>query len=264
MRNPVPQKHLTGSFHSGFSYFLRGIALIGKPGVKRFVIIPLLINIGVFVALFWLAGSYFNDLLTYLQSLMPDALRWLAQILWIFFALLAGLFMFFTFTFFTTLIGAPFNGYLAAAVEKHLTGHAPAGSGCSLLQDIGVMMLSELKKWSYYLLWAIPLFVISIFISPLAPFLWFVFGAWMFSIEYLDYPMGNHGHSFGSIRRQLAQKRSLSLGYGSAVTVATLLPVFNFIVMPIAVAGATLLHHEHFRTQHHTDAAGEPAHIEKS
>ena len=33
----------------------------------------------------------------------------------------------------------------------------------------------------------------------------------------------------------------LSLGFGGAVMLATLIPLFNFLVMPVAVAGATAL-----------------------
>ena len=241
MRNTLQSKSTIGTFGSGFSYLLRGLALIGKPGVKRFVIVPLLINISIFLLLFWLAGSYFTELLAYFQSFLPDWLHWLGNILWIFFALLAGLFMFFTFSFFSNLVGAPFNGYLAAAVEKQITGHAPPGSGRSLFQDITVTLFNELKKWGYYLLWAIPLFILSFFLPPLAPFIWFIFGAWMFSVEYLDYPMGNRGLTFTRIRRSIATQRTLTLGYGSAVTIATLIPLLNFIVMPIAVAGATAM-----------------------
>lgn len=241
MRNTIQSKTTAGSFVEGFGYLWRGLSLITKPGVKRFVVAPLVINIGIFLFLFWLAGSYFTDLLTYLQSFLPDGLQWLSNILWIFFALLAGLFMFFTFSFFSNLVGAPFNGYLAAAVEKQLTGHAPPGSGRTVLQDIVVTTLNELKKWGYYLLWAIPLFIVSIFLPPLAPIIWFVFGAWLFSVEYLDYPMGNRGLTFTNIRRAVATQRTLTLGYGSAVTIATLIPLVNFIVMPIAVAAATAM-----------------------
>lgn len=246
MSNSILSKPTAGSFASGFGYLWRGLSLITQPGVKRFVIVPLLINIGIFLLLFWIAGDYFNDLLPYLQSFLPHWLQWLGNILWIFFALLAGLFMFLTFSFFNNLVGAPFNSYLAAAVEKQLTGHAPPGSGRTVLQDIKVTLFSEVKKWGYYLLWAIPLLLLSILLSPLAPVIWFVFGAWLFSVEYLDYPLSNHGLTFVDTRRVIASQRALTLGYGCAVTLATLIPVVNFIVMPIAVAGATAMSVERF------------------
>ncbi len=230
----------------GFGYLFLGLRLLTKPGVKRYVIMPLLINIALFGLLFWIAGDYFQQLVNYLLSLLPGWLEWLSKILWLLFAILAGLIMFFTFSFVANLVGAPFNSYLAAAVEKHLTGTNPAGSERQLWAEFGVMMLGELKKWGYYALWSIPLLIVSWFIAPIAPFLWFIFGAWMFSIEYLDYPMGNYGLTFSDIRKQIASKRFLTLSFGSAVTVATMIPIFNFIVMPVAVAGATAMRVDKF------------------
>jgi len=230
----------------GFGYLLLGLRLLTKPGVKRYVVMPLLINIALFGLLFWIAGDYFQQLVNYLLSMLPAWLEWLSKILWLLFAILAGLIMFFTFSFAANLVGAPFNSYLAAAVEKHLTGTNPVGSERQLWAEFGVMVLGELKKWGYYALWSIPLLIVSWFIAPIAPFLWFIFGAWMFSIEYLDYPMGNYGLTFSDIRKQIASKRMLSLSFGSAVTVATMIPIFNFIVMPVAVAGATAMRVDKF------------------
>lgn len=225
----------------GFGYLLRGLGLLTKPGVKRFVIMPLLINFVLFGLLIWISGDYFNNLVERLVAMLPGWLEWLSNVLWLLFAMLAGMIMFFTFSFIANLVGAPFNSFLAAAVEKHLTGMNPPGSQRNLWAEFGAMMFSELKKWGYYALWAIPLLIVSWFIAPLSPFLWFIFGAWMFSIEYLDYPMGNYGLTFPAIRKQIASQRMLSLSFGSAVTIATMIPLFNFIVMPVAVAGATAM-----------------------
>jgi CysZ protein len=238
-------KHINNSI-GGFGYLLKGLSLLGKPGVKRFVIIPLLINIVLFAVLIWLASDYFQQLVNYLLSFLPSWLEWLSKVLWLLFTMLAGLIMFFSFSFVANIVGAPFNSYLAAAVEKHLTGSNPIGSERGLWAEFGETMLGELKKWGYYALWAIPLFIISWFIAPIAPFLWFLFGAWMFSIEYLDYPMGNYGLTFPDIRKQIASQRLLTLSFGSAVTVATMIPICNFIVMPVAVAGATAMRVDRF------------------
>ena len=58
--------------------------------------------------------------------------------------------------------------------------------------------------------------------------------------------MGNYGLTFSDIRKQIAGKRMLSLGFGATVTVATMIPIFNFIVMPVAVAGATAMRVDKF------------------
>jgi CysZ protein len=155
-----------------------------------------------------------------------------------------------TFTFLANLIGAPFNSFLSAAVEKHLTGHNPPGSRRELWAEFTVMMLSELRKWLYFLMWAIPIAILSLILlfvfPPLVPVIWFIFGSWMYSIEYSDYPMGNYGLTFPEIRKELAKKRMLSLGFGGSVTLASMIPVLNFFVMPVAVAGATAMRIEQY------------------
>jgi CysZ protein len=95
----------------------------------------------------------------------------------------------------------------------------------------------------------VPLLVL--FLIPLvqigAPFLWVAFGAWMMAIEYLEYPMGNHGRTFPEVRSALHAHRGLALGFGAAVLFLTLIPVVNFIAMPVAVAGGTKLWVERLR-----------------
>lgn len=237
----------------GFHYLIQGLSLIGKPGVKRFVIIPLSINILIFVGLILISGSYISDLIKEYTPDLPDWLAWLRIVLEIMYYLLSLLIMFYTFSFVANLVAAPFNGYLAAAVERQLTGQAPPGSDRALLSEFGAVMLSELKKWLYYFMFAIPLLIITIVLfftfPPLIAVIWFVFGSWMYSLEYADYPMGNYGMTFSQIRKTVASKRLLTLGFGSAVTLGTMIPIVNFIVMPVAVAGATVMRVKEFPMQ---------------
>ena len=58
-------------------------------------------------------------------------------------------------------------------------------------------------------------------------------------MEYADYPMSNHGLKLPEVRQKLGEKRLMSLGFGGMVMLATMIPVGNFFVMPVAVAGAT-------------------------
>jgi CysZ protein len=238
----------------GFGYFLQGLSLIFKPGIKRFVAIPLLINIIIFTLLIMLLGGYVNDLIKeYIPDDLPDWLAWVSVVLEVMYYLLALLVMFYTFSFVANVVGAPFNGYLAAAVERNITGKEPPGSERNIMAEFGVIMLSELKKWLYYFMWAIPLIILSIILlfifPPLIAVVWFIFGSWMYSLEYSDYPMGNYGLTFSEIRKEVAKKRMMTLGFGSAVTLGTMLPLFNFIVMPVAVAGATIMRIEQFPMQ---------------
>ena len=228
---------------TGAGYFFKGLSLLNKPGVRRFVIMPLLINILIFAGLIWLSADRFGGFIDWMTPSLPDWLLWLTWLLWLVFGLMAFIVLFFGFSILANLVGAPFNSYLAGAVERYLTGQALPETGKSLWQDVVDALLGELKKILYYLLWAIPLVIINFIpgINLLAPVLWAVFGAWMLSLEYTDYPLGNYGLTFPAIRRKISEHRMLSLGFGGAVMLATLIPLFNFLVMPVAVAGATAL-----------------------
>ncbi len=235
---------------SGPAYLLEGMRLITRPGLRRFVAIPLAINILVFAAALYWGISRFEGLIAWLHSLLPtlpDWLAWLERgldwILWPLFILLAVVLVFQGFTLIANLIAAPFNGLLAEKVANHLRGGAPdsAAGMDQVLTTLIPAMLDEVRKLLYALLWAIPFFILSLVLPLVGPLLWFLFSAWILALEYLDYPMGNQGLGAREIRRRLRGRPVLSLGFGAATVGLTMIPLVNFIAMPSAVAGATAL-----------------------
>lgn len=232
---------------TGAGYLLRGLNLVGKPGVKRHVVIPLIINILIFAGLIWLLAAQFEVLLEWLMPTLPDWLAWLDSLLWFIFVITTGIAVFFSFTVLANLVGSPFNSFLSAAVEKNLTGRSPI-SEVGVFEETVKALTGEVKKMLLFAGIASVLLILTLMpvINLVTPVLWIIFSAWMLSIEYLDYPLGNQGLSFPDIRRVIRQKRFLSLGFGGAVMLATLIPVLNFLVMPVAVAGATALRVEQF------------------
>lgn len=235
MSNPV----------AGILYYIEGLKIIFRPGIRRYVAIPLLINILLFSGIIWLGINQFDSLLAWLMPELPEFLQFLEWLFWLLFAISALLILFFTFTLVANLIGAPFNGLLAEAVEYHLTGQRSenAGGWKKMLADLAPTMIDEVKKLLYMATWALPfliLFLIPV-VNVIAPFTWLAFSAWMLTVEYADYPMGNHGMRSSEQKQLLGKKRFLTLGFGSAVTVATMTPLLNFLVMPSAVAGATAM-----------------------
>ncbi len=229
----------------GVLYLIRGLKLILLPGVRRYVVMPLLINIAVFGLLIAAGAAWFNSFVTSLLPSLPGWLDWLVWPLWVLFILAALLVLFFTFSLLANLIAAPFNGLLAEAIERRLRGEeVPTGGGLwQLLRETPVILLSQIGKMGYAALRALPLLILFVIpgLNLIAPLLWFVFGAWMLALEYLDYPMGNHGLLFPEQRRRARERRLLVLGFGAAISGLTMIPVINFLVMPVAVAGATAL-----------------------
>jgi CysZ protein len=250
---------MLSDFYQGISCALSGFALIRKRGVKRYVIVPLLINIALFSLALWYINMQADKGIAATMEWLPDWLDWLSWLLWLLLAALLLIVAFYSFTLVANFIGAPFNGRLAEKIEQQLINYAPPSSGqVYTLAGIKNAVTSELSKLGYLLSRSLPLLILSFIpaINILAPALWFLFGAWMLALEYLDYPMGNHGILFAEQRGKLQHRRGLALGFGSVVVVMTFIPVVNFLAMPVAVAGATKLWVKHLSVS----AAASPRH----
>ena len=244
---------MIGNFLLGLSALKSGFALIRVKGIRRFVVIPILVNVIVFIGLGWLLSGLFGELLSGISWLHPDPdswLGWLADkflvLIWIIFGAAVLIIFTYTFSLVANLIAAPFNSLLAQKVEAHLGGTLEHDSGDSfshILKSLSHILRSEIGKVLYLLFWIIPVLLLYVIpgINILAPFVSFLFGAWMLSLEYADYPMGNNGYLFGQIKKTMRANRNMALGFGSAVTLLTAIPVINLIAMPVAVAGATSL-----------------------
>lgn len=228
-----------------FSYLFRGMRVLNKPGVRLYVIVPLVLNFLVFALLIWAGMSYFGG---FLDWLMPESevtgfwvlISWL---LWIVFFLAAWVIVFYTFSILANIVAAPFNSLLAEAVEYHLTGVTAPGSMMTALKEFFPSIKAELAKLIYMLLWTIPLLILFVIpgINLVAPFLWFAFSGWMMGLQYLDYPFANHGTFFSQQRKRLRGQRIRTTSFGGGIMLATMVPVLNFFVMPAAVAAATIL-----------------------
>lgn len=233
-------------FIAGFKYVFTSFGAIFKPGVRIYVLIPLLINALLFAGVLTYGANLLNDFINHWLTGWWEWLRWL---LWPLFVIVAMTVVFFCFSIVANLIAAPFNGFLAAAMELSITGaKTDADTGLAQLPaEIIAAITSEFRKFIYFLIRAVPL--ILLFFIPLiqfaAPWLWLLFGAWMLALEYLDYPLGNHGISFARQKKLLQQKRRLTLGFGAGILLLTMIPVVNFLAIPVSVCAASRLYVEH-------------------
>lgn len=234
-----------GDFFKGAGYLLEGFRLIRAAGLRRFVLVPVLVNSLLFAGLIIAAAQGFQQLMDYLLGFLPGWLHWLEYVLWPLFAGAVLVILAYSFTVVANLIAAPFNGVLAEAVERHMTGQSleQTGGWQAIVKDIGPSLLSELQKLLYFTLRALPLLLLFVIpgINLAAPVLWLLFSAWMLALEYADFPMDNHGLKFRQQRPRLRGRPLLTLGFGLTVLGFTLIPIVNFIAMPAAVAGATVM-----------------------
>ena len=229
---------------SGPQYLGEGLKLVLSPGLRLFVLLPLAINTLLFIGLIMLALRQFGGWVDGMMPSLPNWLSFLEYVLWPLFVLLVLVVMFFTFTLLANIIAAPFNGFLAEKVEVVVRGRDdfPPFSWAELMAMMPRTIGREMRKLAYFLPRAIPLLILTFVpvLNLVAAPLWILFGVWMMAVQYIDYPCDNNKVSWDDMLGWLREKRWQSLGFGGATYLALMIPFVNILVMPAAVAGATL------------------------
>lgn len=245
---------MRGNLISGAGYFFRGLSMLPERGIRAFIILPLTANIVLFGLLGSLALDAIQSLIATTESALPD---WLSFVTWLLVPILwlaGGLLTGYTSTLLVLLLTSPFHALLAEKVEEQVTGKAvPAleGFGAALLQ-VPRGIAREISKILYYIPMVLLVLVASFLpgINALSPLLWFLLGAWMMSLQFIDCPMDNHRFSFKDVREASAERRLSSIGFGAVVAFVSGIPFLNLIVVPAAVIGATLLWCEELNPRH--------------
>lgn len=229
---------------SGPQYLGEGLKLILRPGLRLFVLLPLTLNLLLFIAMIGFAMREFSGWVDAFMPSLPDWASLLEYLIWPLFVALVVLLVFFTFTMIANIIAAPFNGFLAEKVEVVVRGQDdfPPFSWAELVAMVPRTIGRELRKLGYFLPRAAGLLILSFIpvVNLVSTPLWFVFGIWMMAVQYIDYPADNHKLGWNEMLAWLREKRWQSLGFGGSVYLALLIPFVNIVMMPAAVAGATL------------------------
>lgn len=250
----------------GTKALLRGAQLLTRRELRPFILVPLLINVLLFVAFGIVIISQLGSLSSYLGNLLADApidtagmpwwqsmlaagaawaagvFHWLAWLIALVVLLLFLLFYGYMFAVVTNIIAAPFNGFLAEKVEELLTGKAPPPE--ALRHMVLRTLKRELQKLKYFIGWGLVILLITlftswtVFIPALLSALW---GAWCMAIQYVDYPLDNHQRPFSEVKGLLLKHKLTTLSFGGTILLVKMIPIVNILVMPAAVAGGTAL-----------------------
>jgi CysZ protein len=239
-----------------FDHFVTGFRLLSKPGIRLWVVLPLLINIALFVGITALAIDYFGTLLGSLTDWLPGWLGFIAWLIWGLFGLTLLFVYGYTFTIIANLIASPFYGVLAERTQQHLDhlNEAEALNWASIKAIAWRSFVRELRKLMYFLPRILGIFLLCLILSfvPVlnlaTPFIVFLWGAWSMSLQYLDYPADINLVTFDELRQQAKTKRRLLTGFGGLVLLGTSVPLLNLLVLPAAVTGATSLWLKEFDT----------------
>ncbi|MCX7095909.1 MAG: sulfate transporter CysZ [Methylobacter sp.] len=220
-------------------FLFKGLKLLARPELRKFIIIPMLINVVLYSVALTLGYFYISDLI---DQFIPGWLQWLSWVLWPLFFISFFIGGFFTFTVAANLLAAPFYGQLSAKTLAMVSDQAFATAE----QPLPKVLLAETKRIGYLGSRAFPLLILSIIpgLNVIAPFLWALFGAWGMALEYLAYPLENQGVLFSEQKALVKSVRLGALSFGGLAVLGLTVPVLNIIVAPAAVIGATLYFHE--------------------
>ena len=227
---------------TGIQTFADGARLMRQPRLLRYAWIPALLSLAIISTGLWFAFSYLTEFSDFLVAQLPGWLGFLSFILTPLLYLLGVLTGAWLFGLIAVLIASPLLGDLSLAVEQHTTPEsAPAAPG--FLAGLATAFRREGRKLLYHLPRLLGVAILSVIpvINTLAPLFWLVFGAWTLAVQFADYPAENRGLDFRDTLERLRQERWTALGFGACATVALAIPVLNFILVPVAVVGGTLL-----------------------
>lgn len=233
----------------GGSYVQRGFELAFQKGLRRYVLIPLAINIVLFSVAIYATFHYTTIGVEKLMAWLPAYLYWLEVVLWPLIVIGIVLIFALTFTSVANIIASPFNSLLAEQVEIKLTGKGPIDGGVAgMIKDIPRIIGREFQKIIYFLPRILGFGLLLLFVPILGQILWFLFGGWMMTIQYADYPFDNHKVPFRTMRQELWRHSGKSLSFGCIVAVLASIPIINLMMIPVAVCGATAMWVDHIQS----------------
>lgn len=241
-------------FWTGFTYPFRGMKLVflEHPGLARYWAFPILITLVVFCLGSWVTWTHGGELLeAWWPTPTDDA--WYSGVVRFFHSIAAFLFSFVLWAvstvvlmLLTSVIAAPFNGALSAAVEKLVTGQVLGDEGiAALVRDVGRTIALEGAKMLLYLAVMVPLFILQCGVpglgSVVVSVVGFVFTAWFWGLDYTDWPAERRGWTVGKRFANARHRFWTWFGFGAGVWLFLFVPFVNLLFMPAAVAGGTLL-----------------------
>ncbi|MEV4810677.1 EI24 domain-containing protein [Micromonospora avicenniae] len=235
-------------FFSGAGLLLRGIALyVRSPKLMLLGIVPALISgvlyLAAFVALIW-----FVDDLAALVTPFADgwSTAWRTMLRVVAGAAilgLGGLLGVVTFTAVTLVIGDPFYEAISERVEAGLGG-TPGAVEVPFWSSLRRSLADSVRLVALSTAVGIPLFIagfLPLVGQTVVPVIGAAVGGWFLAVELVGAPFYRRGMRLPERRALLKADRPTALGFGVAVFLCFLIPLGAVLVMPAAVAGATLL-----------------------
>jgi CysZ protein len=108
---------------------------------------------------------------------------------------------------------------------------------------MGISILDELTKLGFFLLAQLAFLILALLpvLTPLMALVATLLTLLFLPLEYAGFAMDHRHLRFAQRRHFIWQHRWLMLGFGAAAFLTLLVPLLNFICLPVLVTGGTLL-----------------------
>ncbi|WP_369144072.1 EI24 domain-containing protein [Streptomyces sp. R44] len=232
----------------GFRYLLQGQKWVGQHGRWfGFGLLPGLVTLVLYAGALVGLGYGADDLAAWATPFADD---WSSPWLGIFRGTLTGLVFAFglflaviTFTAVTLLVGQPFYESLSEEVDRSEGGEVPE-SGLPLWRELWISARDSLRVLLRVALYGVLLFAcgfIPVVGQTVVPAIGFCVSGFFLTEELTAVALQRRGVELKERLRLLRGRRTAALGFGVPLTLAFLVPFVAVLLMPGAVAGATLM-----------------------
>ncbi|MFH8367564.1 EI24 domain-containing protein [Streptomyces sp. NPDC018031] len=233
---------------AGFGYLVKGQRWVARHGRWwGFGMIPALITLVGYAAAVVALVLWTDDIIAWSTPFADDwSTPWLGLFRGALAVLLVGtclLLAVITFTAVTLLVGQPFYESLSEQVDRSVGGAAPE-SGLPLWRELLLSARESLAVVFRVVLWGVLLFALGFvpFVGQtVIPALGFCVSGFFLAEELTAVALARRGVLLKERLRLLRGRRLLTLGFGVPLTLLFLVPFVAVLLMPGAVAGATLL-----------------------
>ena len=250
-------KNSWGQFKLGMSSYKKALKFIYQNKLSYFYLFPLLLNILLFLLVFWVSSSISGSVIEYVNSFLPENANaswwldiinttigwtvWLAirVLLWYVFALIGG--------YITIILMAPVLTYLSEKTAEIMTGDKIHFDVLQLTRDILRASLIAIRNMIIQFGFMLLFFIISFipFVGWIISFVGnFLVSSYFYGFSFMDYTNERNKLSVKESILFVRKNKWYTMGLGSVFSVFFLVPCIGPIVASFAtivsVVGATI------------------------